>query len=82
MAELGTAQNVAVQPLAYLYITRIMLGLLLLGNTGIAGMKGEDTLLNAAGCCCAHIISLSSLVELEDYFFGKQKVLLRLSVFL
>ena len=65
MAEVGTAQNVAVQPLAHLHITHIMLGLLLLRDTGIAGMKGEDTLLKATGCCCAHIISLNSLVELE-----------------
>lgn len=57
-------------------------GSTLLRDAGIAGMKGEDTLLNAAGCCCAHVISLNSLVELEQYFFGKQKILLRFSVFL
>lgn len=54
MAELGTTQNVAAQPLPHLYITHIMLGLLLLRDMGIAGMKGEDTLLNTAEAVAVH----------------------------
>lgn len=49
MAELETAKNVMVQLLAHLYITHIMLGILLLKDSGNAGI---------AKCCrlllCSH----------------------------